>query len=520
MKKELRLLFISTILVLSFLSSLSFASSLENGQCEVMLRTSCTSDIGYIVMGLTNYTNAHGENSTTGSYPYVLCCARGTGDLNCLPANGNKLIGLSSTTNAHAEIKDYSNYIVNVCYEDFDCSNYTEIETCPTEGANPRDIHLLSLSSDTNAHIGNFSEYSTKICCYSNAPKMCYLNKANWSVTKTAEGNKVKLQVYGDDSDGCRDQQVNFTVFKSDDSTTGILSQPTSITFGDNAVAYGEWTTQWISAGIFGGNTKYNFSASITSSPRITMSSSNLLEVTKGTVCDSPGVQTCNEYPDETSCEGDTCNVADYTLSSGGITCGGTIDCNCYWNSSSNSCYGAYINLDNPGDPTNGCNKGFTLCKNSTGGLYCQLGNVCPYQYPACDNDHTCEWNEGCTCSDCTDGTKDTCASGLFCINGKCDNYETSNPGCFISSTIVKACDVEPAGWMTINVKDSCDTENPDGIVKQVLCPTEASLPFYGPLAAVLTLVALVIIYYYLKKKKTKKKVQVKKSKKAKTKKK
>lgn len=38
MKKELRLLFISTILVLSFLFSLSFTSSLENGQCDLNSR--------------------------------------------------------------------------------------------------------------------------------------------------------------------------------------------------------------------------------------------------------------------------------------------------------------------------------------------------------------------------------------------------------------------------------------------------------------------------------------------------
>jgi len=320
MKKELRLLFISLILVLSFLFSLSFASSLENGQCEVMPRTSCTSNIGYIVMGLTSYTNAHGQNSTDGAYEYVLCCARGFGNVTCDYSAGsnpkNKLIGLSSTTNAHGEIKDYTNYIVPVCYQDFDCSNYTD--SCPTE-EDKQNIRLFSLSDYTNAHLANFSQYPIKICCHSNSPKMCYLNKANWSVTKTQEGNKVKLQVYGDDPDGCRDQQVNFTIYKEDGTKIGTLDA----VFGENAIAYGEWTAQYIPTGIFGtSNTKYNFSASITLKPSIIVHSSNLLEVTKGTICESLGVQICNDYPNQESCEGDTCNVADYTLESLGVTCG------------------------------------------------------------------------------------------------------------------------------------------------------------------------------------------------------
>jgi len=498
MKKELKLIFISLFLVSSLIFSLSFISSLTNGECEVMLRGSCTDKVGYIVMGLTSYTNAHAENSTSGSYPYVLCCARGGGKVKCESDGStitNKLIGLSSTTNAHGEIPSNTNYIVPVCYEDFKCYNYSDSCTNPDYN-----LGILSLSSTTNAHLGNFSEYSTKICCHSNAPKMCYLNSANWSVIKTQEGNRVRLQVYGDDPYGCKGLEVNFSVYEKDGATkqlAGIL-QPLSVTFGSDAVAYGEWKTQYIYDGLLEGNPEFGFDASIKVKPTIMVSSNNELEITKGTVCESPGVQICNEYPDQTSCDGDTCGVADYTLGTMGITCGGTTSCYCYWDSTSNSCSGTYTTLDTPG-PTTGCNKGYTLCnKSDNSGQECVLKDTCGYP-PLSDGDGICEFGEGCTSSDCALGGKDTCGIDLSCINGRCWNNNPIETGCVVASTIIKNCDTEPVGWMTINVTDSCT--NPSGTLKNVLCPTESALPFYGPLAAILTLATLVIIYYFYKKK-------------------
>lgn len=509
MKKELKFSFIFLFLVLS-LFSLSFVSSLKNGECEVVPRTSCNESVGYIVMGLTYYTNAHGENSTSGSYSYVLCCARGLGNTSCDYSAGsnpkNKLLGLSSTTNAHGEISSNTNYLVPVCYEDFDCKNF--IGGCDNPNYN---LGVLSLSSTTNAHIGNFSEYSTKICCHTKAPKMCYLNKANWSVTKTAEGNKVKMQIYGDDPFGCNDLVLNLSVYEKDGDVkdyNGFLQpQTTLIRFGSDGVAYGEWTAQWVYDGLLEGNPEFGFGAYLVVKPSIKISSSNELEVTKGDICKT-GIQVCGDYKDKTSCESDLCNASVNELSQQGISCEGTIDCNCYWNSSSNSCYGAYEELNTPGDPTNGCGKGYTLCKNSTGQLVCILGNACnpPLSTPLGNNNGICELNEGCTSTDCASGGTDTCESGLFCVNGRCWSYETTTPSCTLTSEIIKDCDEEPVGFLSVKVKNSCDAENPDGTIKQVLCPTEAALPFYGILAAALTLIVLAIIYYYIIKKRKKQK--------------
>jgi len=158
MKKEvskLLIIFISIIILTGFISADS---------CTI--RESCESD-EFRVMGLSSSTNAHGQvwNASDyeyDEYDYVLCCNFGDEDTDC--TGTNKIISLSSETNAHAEIpypSQGSNYDVNVCYDGLTCVNVPSCES--TEGDYP--IGVLSLSTWTNAHIGNYVDYDIKICC-------------------------------------------------------------------------------------------------------------------------------------------------------------------------------------------------------------------------------------------------------------------------------------------------------------------------------------------------------------------
>lgn len=170
MKKEVgKIIFILILLV--FLSSGIFA--VTKGTCDIVERDSCDDpyEEGYIVMGLSDSTNAHGQEwDATPFYSYVLCCNLGGGNRVCssqlhpIPSYDgpeNKIVGLSSLTNAHVEApqEDSDNY-EDVCYDELTCVN---IELSCDEDDYPMEV--ASLSGYTNAHIGNFENYDTKICC-------------------------------------------------------------------------------------------------------------------------------------------------------------------------------------------------------------------------------------------------------------------------------------------------------------------------------------------------------------------
>jgi len=69
MQKRLHIFIGALILIVLFLG---FASA-EN-YCDIKLRITCDSENGYAVMGLSDFTNAHGELWNQANYDYVLCC--------------------------------------------------------------------------------------------------------------------------------------------------------------------------------------------------------------------------------------------------------------------------------------------------------------------------------------------------------------------------------------------------------------------------------------------------------------
>ena len=130
-------------------------SSISAGSCEVRLREECQiAPWNNVVLGLYNTENAHAEVWSSEVYNYVLCCDFYKGR-EC--EGKNKILGLYRNTNSHVEMPGKEIYPLNVCYEGLSCS--TQIGDCLQGEA------FLSLSSETNAHIGNSEAYDLKICC-------------------------------------------------------------------------------------------------------------------------------------------------------------------------------------------------------------------------------------------------------------------------------------------------------------------------------------------------------------------
>jgi len=127
---------------------------------------SCSS--GSCVFALSSLENAHLENCSAGNYQYKFCCAN-ISDVSIFngtcPLGYTGFLTLSSPTNAHAEEYGYSgsdgfSKKYNVCVKPISgnwVGNYTTLSNC-------KGMPLFSISSKTNAHIGNFAKYSTVFC--------------------------------------------------------------------------------------------------------------------------------------------------------------------------------------------------------------------------------------------------------------------------------------------------------------------------------------------------------------------
>jgi len=410
MKKGVTGGLVLTVLLLVSLSVVSAASI-----CSVTSRSSCTSAVGHIIIGLSSATNAHAEFPDAGTYSYVLCCNFGTGDTTC--SGANEILGLSSATNAHAENPDYTNYLTKVCYEDLVCMG--GIYTCGVDEALNFKINLTSLTSATNAHIGNFSDYSYKICCQSPLyANPCELESASWSADEAIEGQKVYLNIKGSGNE-CDGLRVKFAVEGANSVSEEVSENATSVAFdGDNATS--SWITEWHSAGLLGiSDPKYYFNASLAKWPSINIASSNELTVTQIDETEyCADISSCEKYETQEECESDStlCDVSsDSGLSE--VDCDASdIFCTCYWDDDA-ECEFGYSQIDSPL-----CESGYTLCQTSDGINYCYPGSSCDVENdaPPSDEDEICEVEDSCASSDCADGDQGSCVEGASCLSGEC----------------------------------------------------------------------------------------------------
>jgi len=186
------------------LSSLVFLLSLIMFSSFVF--AACTAD--QRIMKLSAGTNAHGE-IYSGIYSIEICFNEVfgysyTGADPHLCTGTNKVVGLSANSNAHGEIPSLSNYLVDVCYGNLECSVRT---TC-----NADENLIVSLSANTNAHFANDASYSTQICCKDGVG----LEQAQWAdmtgnLIDTADINdRVKLIVRGD----FEGEDINFSIYR------------------------------------------------------------------------------------------------------------------------------------------------------------------------------------------------------------------------------------------------------------------------------------------------------------------
>jgi hypothetical protein len=132
--------------------------------CKFMSISQCTGSWNNIVMKVSGTTNAHGEvYNGAGNYQYGICCnwTATIIERDCSLLNqANIIVNLSSSTNAHGAVKyDVTQYSTPICYGPLECENRGACDP-------PYYLDLLSLSGNTNAHLGDPDIYpNQKICC-------------------------------------------------------------------------------------------------------------------------------------------------------------------------------------------------------------------------------------------------------------------------------------------------------------------------------------------------------------------
>ncbi len=317
------------------------------------------------LMGFSDLTNAHGELAAQTNYDYSLCL-NFAGSLVCsqtLDDNGNpvnKVIGLSSTTNAHAEVPILTAYTTNVCYGDLSCI-FTTDPTCPST----HNLGILSLSGESNAHIGAFADYTTKICCTSPTASNVYWSKngnTKIDVTDVVPGTtQVKIVV----KNLAATTAFNFEIWEED--TIGIFGNDDEIITGANALsgttnANGNAVVPWIitqknldDAGT--GDMQFYFKVLNQGNLIATSQNLEIRTVLSETFCDN--IQLCESYDGgsdaENNCIDDVCSVA--TSSVGKFSCDPLAEESCYcdWDATDSSCSGVAETLifNEAGEVTN-----------------------------------------------------------------------------------------------------------------------------------------------------------------------
>ncbi len=508
----------------------------------------CTNSNGYVIMKVSDSTNAHGELAGQSGFTNVLCCNFGLGDTTC--GADNKVLSLSSSANAHIEAPDITpNYNNNVCYDSLkNCSSVDVGFNCAVD-----EIEVVYVSADetqlyTNAHIedadlGASQNYDTKICCVVDKPEICDLTSAEWEYEEVMEGVDVKAIVNGT---GCSGIELSFEVFRkkagTDESCDNIegCENPTNEVFkaGSNSVS-GIWN-----AGPYHDNKYYFVAEVVNPGETVTSSEPDLLVISECPYDPEPVI--CNDYIDENDCNSNICEI-NIQNSVPGIDCDDPgITCECVWKD--NECKGSWSGGDSGycGDGTidsgeqceginnwgnisgcsnfdiftggslscDNCQFNTSLCTGGVDGGYCGDSEINPGE--TCDGNST--WGPITGCEDFDDFIGGTLDCGGDC---QFDTSDCIEPGgaaevgtCIYTQFTDDTCDDD--GFLTFTwnttwvwdagcdaacqnqsenlaLKTKCDKD--DGLTDSLECPAQIPLPFFNIYSFVATLIIIALIY-------------------------
>lgn len=320
-------IFIALILTFSFMVFLSSGIFAIGEACVITDRVSCQAS-GYVAMGLSSTTNAHGETANQSNYNEVLCC-NFAGSSTC--NNGtNKIIGLSSITNAHAEIPTETTYTNDACYSDLNCIS-TSLD-CGVTGYN---LSIFSLSNYTNAHIGGINDYGVKICCKS-ASFVISSGNTYWSNDSTNEisnltviTGKTSIELILKNSGLSQGTVVSFNIYENDLFLDDFI-RTINATVDSNGNAVAGWTiTLEDLAKTLNDYTQFYF--------KVNNEIGNYLNLNVLKISECQNIVLCSDYSSSASCGNDNCQIAINNIPNNVDCSDPAINCYCSWNTQCDS---------------------------------------------------------------------------------------------------------------------------------------------------------------------------------------
>ncbi len=462
-------------LILGIFLCILLANFASASLCEIT--TSCDNSI---IMKLSSPTNAHGEVWDGPNYNYYLCCdIEGNHECNEIT---NKVVGLSATTNAHAQIPSLGSYPTNVCFGNLTCTSREG--TC-----NPDELTLMSLSGQTNAHIGEADDYDTKICCKGMCSDgLIYHNgecvKEEVAYWADGEGNFLtkgeiilgvtELKLILENSLSENGSEATFDIYEKDFFGKDYIKSIEGTVAGKYSEVLWKVTGEDLEP-THGDYDDFYFEVENTDSSGLGIS-----VVSKESYCESFAY--CRDYKTENSCEMDVCGLA-----------------------------GASVEKDN---------------SNVVCGEVVVDGNYTVWY------NCTCKWSDGV----CGPGHRDYVDAGeeLPKITGACIYHEDSTDDCEdgfldyswlgeyiwdINNTFGSAGGEE--GWVEEPSESGSWHYDPLGRftsceqlgTNRVQCPIAALLPFFTIINITIVVIVIIIAYYLLSRKNTAKKTVKKKKK-------
>ncbi len=229
--------------------------------CSVTTAAACT---GTVIWRMSGASNAHAELPSQATAAYdnnVVCCSGVTGLGNSCSGTFATALKLSGATNAHAEQNSQANYANSACISVSSGSVSVGYQATNCTGF---DTTLGSMTGTTNAHTGDGTAYTTKICgTAAGAASLTFVvstdnfpsltpgtpvqatttlnvntnNTSGWNVTLS--GDNVTLTAQALNNGGAveiTDKDPQWTMLAATATTTA--GNAVAVTNGDNVLAF------------------------------------------------------------------------------------------------------------------------------------------------------------------------------------------------------------------------------------------------------------------------------------------
>lgn len=193
--------------------------------CTVSSQATCNSNGHTTVLRMSGSTNAHSELPSQSNANYnanVVCCS-GLSSIgnSCAASNKQIFARISGVTNGTIQETSVNTYGTNVCLSD-SVDNDTITVGYQNSNCSGYDTTIASISSTDNAHVGDSSAYTRKICATITQPTITFdLDTGTSGTTENGPGYSVPLGVLSSSSVTVSNGSINMIIVEGDTNASG-----------------------------------------------------------------------------------------------------------------------------------------------------------------------------------------------------------------------------------------------------------------------------------------------------------